>query len=88
MQASSGTPFQLGLLLAAAGALLVGNGGLLWIGQKYMINGLREGFKEMKSDIKDIKAGMNDVLETGYLILEGKTEELINNELVKKAYLG
>jgi len=28
------------------------------------------------------------VLETGYLILEGKTEELINNELIKKAYLG
>ncbi len=28
------------------------------------------------------------ILELGTVILEGNTEELINNELVKKAYLG
>ncbi len=28
------------------------------------------------------------VLETGNLVLEGRTEELIQNELIKKAYLG
>ncbi len=28
------------------------------------------------------------ILELGTVILEGDTEELINNELVKKAYLG
>ncbi len=28
------------------------------------------------------------VLETGNIVLEGKTEELVNNEIIKKAYLG
>ena len=47
-------------VLVAAGAVLFGQGGLLTVGRRYLINGMGSDITEIKSDVKILIDGQNN----------------------------
>ena len=56
-------------ILVAAGAVLFGQGGLLTVCRRYLINGLGEDVNEIKGDVKTLINGQHD-LDTRISLVE------------------